>query len=217
MNPSRPDLETDVDLGFTHRSFPRATHMCYLYNDEQERRKVISQFINAGLEHHEFVGYFADVPHAAEVTDYLLELGVNIPPDLTTDRYLFQTAKATYCPHNHFRVATMLANLRTLHHNCCQRGMDCIRVSGEMSWAASPDVQGVEGLVEYEARVNLLLETHPLVAICQYDATAFDGETLFEILQVHPMMVVRGQVVHNPYYVPVREYLLERGLSLAQI
>jgi hypothetical protein len=87
-------------------------------------------------------------------------------------------------------------------------------VTGEMAWALSPAVTGVESLVEYEARVSLLMKTHPLTAICQYDTNRFDGATIFEILQVHPMMVVRGQVVHNPYYMPARDYLTSHGFTL---
>lgn len=219
---SNPLAETEaIHMGFTNETFPRATHMCYLYNDDQERRQIISQFINAGVENQEFIGYFADIPDTVMIDDYLSEMGIKLPAkDPSTahpDHYLCQTAKATYFPDNQFRADTMLTKLRHLHHDCCQQATPAIRLTGEMSWASSPEVQGVEHLVEYEARVNLLIETHPLMAICQYDATAFDGETLFKILQVHPLMIVHGQVVHNPYYVPVREYLLTQGLALSPV
>ena len=51
-----------------------------------------------------------------------------------------------------------------------------------------------------------------LQAHCQYDARRFDGATLFDVLNVHPMMIIRGQVVRNPYYVEP-EHFLERHLS----
>ncbi len=38
-----------------------------------------------------------------------------------------------------------------------------------------------------------------LQAHCQYDARRFDGATLFDVLKVHPMMIIRGQVVRNPF------------------
>jgi hypothetical protein len=43
----------------------------------------------------------------------------------------------------------------------------------------------------------------PVTAICQYDTRLFDGETLYRLLTVHPMMIVRGRVVRNPYYTAV--------------
>jgi hypothetical protein len=109
----------------------------------------------------------------------------------------------------------MLGKLRHLHETCHAHGHQELRVTGEMSWALAPEVTGADRLIEYEARTNILLETHPLAAICQYDATQFDGATIFEVLTVHPMMVVCGQIVRNPYYIPPREYLAGRGLPIA--
>jgi hypothetical protein len=100
----------------------------------------------------------------------------------------------------------MFLEFEQLEHKCCQTGA-CLRITGEMTWALSPNIKGVENLVEYEARLNPLIEQKNWIAICQYDANKFDPELLFDIVQVHPMMLVRGQVIHNPYYLPVQEYL----------
>lgn len=60
---------------------------------------------------------------------------------------------------------------------------------------------------EYEARVSLLLRDHPVTAVCQYDARAFDGAVIMDVLKVHPLMVIRGAVVHNPFFVRPEDYL----------
>jgi hypothetical protein len=39
------------------------------------------------------------------------------------------------------------------------------------------------------------------------DANIWDGATILHILRVHPMMVVHGHVVQNPYYMTPEEYL----------
>lgn len=36
--------------------------------------------------------------------------------------------------------------------------------------------------------------------MCQYDANRFDGQVIFQALQVHPYIVMNGQLVRNPYY-----------------
>jgi hypothetical protein len=43
--------------------------------------------------------------------------------------------------------------------------------------------------------------------VCQYDANRFDGATILKCLEVHPYMIVHGQVVHNPYYITPQEFL----------
>ncbi len=208
----QPINQPQINLGFTTELFPPGTHMCYVYNDDAERRTVMAQYINAGIAAQEFVGYFADLDQPDLVQDYLMQMGIQVPDpvedaDAAPCRTLFATAHNIYCPSNHFSPETMLHQLQALYEECCAHQIAHLRVAGEMSWALSHQVIGADRLAEYESRLNLLVETHPLMAICQYDANRFDGATLFEVLKVHPMMVVRGQVVRNPYYIPAHEYL----------
>ena len=197
-------IQQPVDLGFTAERFPAGTHMCFIYNDERERREVIGRYLEAGIEGGELVGYFADVE--ALVDDYLEELGVRVPAAERERRLLLSRSRDTYCPDGRFDIERMLGKLEHFHHTCLEQGVAGGRVSGEMGWALEP-VEGREGLIEYEARVNLVLRDHPVTAICQYDANRFDGATLFDVLSVHPMMVVRGQVVNNPYFVVPETFL----------
>ena len=75
-----------------------------------------------------------------------------------------------------------------------------------MSWALK-GVPGCERLMEYEARVNDVVKTHPISAICQYDANRFSGALIMDVLRTHPMMIVRGHIVHNPYYLSPDQFL----------
>jgi hypothetical protein len=61
--------------------------------------------------------------------------------------------------------------------------------------------------MEYEALVNEVVITHPVTAVCQYDANKFSGSTILDVLKVHPMMIVHGQIVRNPYYIKPQDFL----------
>jgi hypothetical protein len=100
----------------------------------------------------------------------------------------------------------LLSLLRKFHQIALADGFPAARVIGEMM-ADVLRVAGLARLLEYEARVSLLLREHPITAVCQYDATAFDGATIMQILKVHPLMVIRNAVVHNPFYVPPEDFL----------
>ena len=41
---------------------------------------------------------------------------------------------------------------------------------------------------------------------CQYDARLFNGGTLYHVLQVHPFMIVKGQVMENPFHIRPKEF-----------
>ncbi len=62
-------------MGFSDERFPRGTHMCLIFDDENERRKLIGKFLQAGLGEGEKVAYFADTMTPAEVTTWLREMG----------------------------------------------------------------------------------------------------------------------------------------------
>jgi len=91
------------------------------------------------------------------------------------------------------------------------------RTLGEMAWALR-GVPGSDLLVEYESSINSLVDTIPLNVLCQYDTEQFDSETIFEILCVHPLMVIRGQIMRNPYYLPSDEVMsgVRRGEHVVQ-
>jgi hypothetical protein len=42
-----------TSLGFDAEPYPVGTHMCFIYNDEFERRWVMSKYIQSGLDANE--------------------------------------------------------------------------------------------------------------------------------------------------------------------
>jgi len=199
-----------ASMGFTDEKFPTGTHMCFIYDNEDERRKVIGKFLNAGLHEREKIAYFADIMAPAEVETWLREMGVDVPKPGNAPAFSITVAEKTYCPDGKFDPEVMLSTLRTYHKTVLDEGYPGSRLSGEMSWALR-GIPGSDRLIEYEALVNGVLVTHPITAICQYDARRFNGALIFDVLKVHPMMIVNGQVVRNPYYMKPEEFLKSKS------
>ncbi|GAB6047189.1 hypothetical protein JCM19379_10130 [Methyloparacoccus murrellii] len=200
-----------VNLGFDATPYPANTHMCFIFNDDDERRRVLAQFTRTGLADHEQVSYFVDTLPPEELKQVMRELGAELPDELEGQQYVFEDAGKVYCPDGCFKVQRMIDTLAGCYHRSQRDGYAGSRLTGEMSWALK-GYPGSEDLVEYEARINLLLREVPSTIICQYDARLFDGATLYGILSVHPMMIVHGQVVRNPYYIEPEVFLAGRHL-----
>jgi len=196
-------------MGFTDERFPVGTHMCLLFDEENERRKVIGKFLNAGLHEREKVAYFADTVAPEEVEAWLLEMGVDVPKQSDAPAFAITVAEKTYCPDGKFEPEAMLNTLRAYYKATMDEGYPGSRVSGEMSWALR-GIPGSDRLMEYEALLNDVFVTHPITAICQYDTRRFSGAVVFDVLKVHPMMVVHGHIVKNPYYIRPQEFLKSR-------
>jgi hypothetical protein len=197
-----------ISMGFVKETFPAGTHMCMIYTDEEERRKIISKFLDSGLKTGEQVYYLADVMSPEEVRDWLVSMDVDIPQDGEANGFNVLVAEDTYCPNGRFVPDEMLDTLRDCYNQAIDQGYPGSRVSGEMSWALK-GIPGSERLMEYESLVNNVFVTHPMTAICQYNANLFDGATILNVLKVHPMMIVRGQIVRNPYYMKPEEFISE--------
>lgn len=195
-----------VSLGFTAERFPAGTHMCYIFNDDAELLDVISKFVESGVRANETVGYFTDLLSPGEMRDRLRTSGAELPQSTDDRRLAIGPALATYCPEGRFEPAQMLQRLRDMYSSSVAEGYAGARATGEMTWALR-GLPGSERLIEYEALINTVVREYPTTAICQYDARRFDGGTLFDVLSVHPMMVIRGQVVRNPYYVESDRFL----------
>lgn len=192
-----------VSCGFTEQKFPKGMHICYLYNDENERQHTIAQFIQSGLLAGEKVVYLADIPVTSSTDDmdaHLSQLGIIPPCDLKPDQLVLSQAEAAYCPDGTFIPERMIDYWRSFFSQARHESFAGARVTGETSWICK-GMPGIERWVEYEAMVNNLVAELPVHGvICQYDTNKIDGAMLFDVLNVHSMMIVAGQVVHNPYF-----------------
>jgi hypothetical protein len=202
--------QRNISLGFDDQPYPAGTHMCFIFNDEAERRKVMSAYVQSGLDGGEQVGYYVDTMSPEDLKDVLRDLGVKLPEELDDKQYRFGRTESIYCPDGTFKTERMLDTLAQAHHRSIAEAYVGARITGEMTWALK-GYPGSEDLIEYESRINILVRDVPTTAICQYDARCFDGATLYGVLSVHPMMIVHGQVVRNPYYVEPEEYLSRGG------
>ena len=195
-----------VDMGFTEETLPVGTHMCMIYSDDKERLDLIPKFFNAGIKAGEKLLYLVDTMSPEDFLKFLNENGVKVPENGLKDQLTVTRTEDSYCQGGHFITQRMLDFWRDLYIDGKKAGFSNLRGSGEMTWSVI-SIPGSEQLVEYEAALNDLFSLYPITVICQYDANKFDGGTILNILKVHPMMIVHGQIVQNPYYIPPQEFL----------
>ncbi|MDO8944651.1 MAG: MEDS domain-containing protein [Desulfobacterales bacterium] len=202
MKPNPPT----ISLGFAAERFPAGVHICQIFKDDDERQDSLLRFLLSGLQAGERTSCFSDKVTESIVTDFLGRHGISCAQVQASGAFTMATTRGIYFQDDRFDPERMLSLLTKYHEDSVQQGYPAARVIGEMI----PAVQAAPGgsrLLEYEAKVSLLLREHPVTAVCQYDARSFDGATIMDILKVHPLMVVRGSVVHNPFYIPPEEFL----------
>lgn len=201
-----PHKPHTVSLGFTDQTFPAGVHMCQIFSEDEERLDALLKFLSSGLEAGERTACFTEKLDDVQLARHLAEHGLSCEELTQSGTFSKAGTGEVYFQDGRFDPDRMLDLLRQFHRDSVAGGFPAARVIGEMTEKVQ-HVPGGSRLTEYESRVSLLQKEMPITAVCQYDAKAFDGATIMEILKVHPMMVIRGNVVHNPYYVPAEEFL----------
>ncbi len=199
-----------VNLGFTDEHFPAGTHICQLYSEDSEREETLLKYLKSGLANNERVACFSDKTDNKSITQYLTEHHLDCDALKGSSRLTISAVEPIYFKNNRFEPEEMLETLKLFHNDSIKDGQSAARVIGEMT----PKINSVEGgerLMEYEARVCNLLETHPVTAVCQYNVDEFDGETIMNVLKVHPLMLIKGAVIRNPFFIQPEEILKQAG------
>ena len=195
-----------INLGFTHQEFEPGVHICQIISNDEEREDALLQYVLSGLQTEERVACFSEKVEEKAISQFLELYGINYAKLKEEGAISLAKPEEVYFEQDRFDPERMLTLLTHFHDESKKLNYSAAREIGEMT----PKVQAVEGgsrLLEYESKVSMLLKTHPITAVCQYDARAFDGAMIMDILKVHPFMIVRGSVVHNPFYVHPEDYL----------
>ncbi len=199
------DQRQDMDLAFNIEHLPESPHMCLIYDSEEQRQKMVSEYLAAGLAHGEVVRYAADETSPEQIRSWILEMGVEIPPDAP---FGVLKAESFYCPQGQFEPQQVIDGMLPRYEQYKKAGYHGIRTCGEMTWSLK-GIPGSERLLEYEVLLGTIGGDFPHSGMCLYDARRFDGAMLFKVLQVHPYMIAHGQLVRNPYYLKPEEFKTE--------
>jgi hypothetical protein len=198
------DQTQGMDLGFTTEFIPDCNHICLIYDSDEERQEIVSTYLAAGIKQGELVRYFADETPPHNILAWLSEKGIEYSEVEEGESFRILEAAKAYCPSGRFEPRQVLDNMVSRYAMARQAGYRGSRVTGEMTWALRA-IPGSERLLEYEMGINAIHDVFPHVGMCQYDARLFDGAMLFKVLQVHPYMVARGQIVRSPFYFKLEE------------
>jgi hypothetical protein len=130
---------------------------------------------------------------------------------LQSGQFELRTWTDTHLCDGQFDQDKTLALFQEVVKDAKQQGFPLIRFVTHMEWALE-NRQGVDDLLEYEARANdVWLRQDGLVnpVICTYDLTKFGGDLVVEVMRTHPMIIIGRILQRNSFFVPPDEFLKE--------
>jgi hypothetical protein len=159
---------------------------------------VLAAFVGTGLKEGAKILCLEDQETPSAVRRWLAESGVDLGGH--EEALLTGCADEAYCSGGRLVPDELLEAFSASCLHAVTDGYSGLRIAGDMGWVLRRGIdRGL--LLEYETKATSYAAAIPCVAVCEYDARKFDGETIMDVLSVHPAMLVRGQIVHNRYYV----------------
>ncbi|WP_233262279.1 MEDS domain-containing protein [Vitiosangium sp. GDMCC 1.1324] len=179
-------------------------HIAALFRSREEEYEVLRSYIQEGIASGEKAVHICDPNLRHDHLHRLETMGVPTHDCTRTGQLEVLGWNEAYLKDGRFDSETMMALLEEVVKTSQAEGFPRVRMMGHMEWVFE-ERPGVEHFIEYESRVNHLLNRLKQPAICVYDLNRFSGPTVMAVLRTHPYALVDGVVRENPFYVPPEE------------
>jgi CheY-like chemotaxis protein len=181
------------------RSVGRARHIGAVLRTGLEFDAVLGSFVAEGLAQGEKAVHIIE-PRSGELHERRLrDAGIDVDRAVTQGQLELHAWDEIYLHDGVFDKNAVLTRIRQLLLDRIEQGFQLGRLVALMEWAVEQRT-GFNDLAEYEAQVNDLLSKFADVVVCVYDFSKFPANTIVDVLQSHPSVVIAGSLYTNPFY-----------------
>jgi FixJ family two-component response regulator len=199
---------SDRAIRFAGGTLARHCHICAFFNGADEEHRVLRSFVKDGIDAGERTFHIVDPDERDEHLQWLRDEGIDVERATSAGQLEVRSWQQAYLRGDRFDQDAMLALLEDALRSNAAVGYPLTRVLAHMEWALL-DKPGVDGLVEYETRLNYMLPKYNAPVICTYDLSKFGANVVMDVLRTHPMVIIGGVLQENPFFVPPDQFLLE--------
>ena len=119
---------------------------------------------------------------------------------IESNQLSFLEKEEAYSKDGEFEPRKMLNLLKELANSALSQGYTALAVTGELSWVLNYD-DGFKRIMDYEYLLNEeLFNSYPVSAICRYNINKFSNKFIKTIIELHPLIIWKGQLYENPFY-----------------
>ncbi len=167
---------------------------------------VLAILLRQGLERGEKACFIGDMRAYQALLHYMEDDTFEVSPYLSCGQFGVMSFDETYMREGVFDPDKMMDLLKTETDLALAQGYSALRVTGDMSWALKTP-PGSEQIIKYEAKLNEFFPGSKCIGICQYDKRLFPPALLMDVLETHPLAIIRTELFDNFYYMPPEDLL----------
>ncbi len=197
----------DAPVRLAGRTLSHKRHVCAFFNSREEQNKILLPFLKEGIDRGEKILRILDPRLRDEYLSAYSAGGIDVEAAEENGQLEVRPWHETYLREGRFDGDSMISLLEEgLEKDRQKYGLT--RAVGNMEWALEP-APGVTDIVEYETKLNYVVEKYPDPLVCVYDLNRHSASVVIDILRTHPMVIVGGVLQENPLYVAPEELLRE--------
>ena len=184
-------------------------HVCAFFSNEDEEYRVLLPFIKDGFECGDKAVHVVNPNQRQDHLQRLAAAGIDSATAEQNGQLEVWINTEAYLRDGRFDQDRMLAAFEQMASGNATGKFPLNRICCRMDWVVERRSY-VDDVVEFESRVNDVWSRHDDAVICTYHLGKFGGETVVDIMQTHPMIIIGGMLQRNPFFVPPEDFLRER-------
>jgi hypothetical protein len=183
-------------------------HICAFFNSLDEQHRVLRSFIKDGLDRGDKAFHLINPELRGDHLRRLPEAGINVQEAMGTGQLEVQPWQDGPLRGGRFDQDIWLASFEQVLQSGPAAGYPQTRFLAHMEWALV-NLPGVGDLIEFESLVNYVVAKYEHAVVCAYDLSKFGGSVVLDALRTHPVVIMGGLLLENPFFVPPDQFLLE--------
>jgi hypothetical protein len=196
----------DGSLQVREGALAQQRHICGFFNGVDEQHRVLRSFIKDGLDQGDKAFHLVEQPD--EHLRRLADTGIDVEGAMGTGQLEVRPWQDGPLRGERFDQDSWLASFESVLQSGTAGGYPQTRFLSQMEWALA-DPPGVDGLIEFETRVNEIVPKYDGTVICAYDLSRFPASVVIDAMRTHPVVIIGGLLHENPFYVSPDRLLLE--------
>ena len=188
----RPIYLAGVNLG-------RHRHVCAFFHTQEQEDKVTIPFLKEGIDRGERAFCISGPETRTHLLQKLRLAGTEVEMAEKRGQLKIEPWEKTIVRSGHFDQDAMVARVEYILNQGREQGFGLTRFVGGMEWVRECNV-GIYELVEYEKRINHMVQKFNDPVICAYDLSTFNAGMLVDILRTHPMAIIGDVAAENPFF-----------------
>jgi hypothetical protein len=166
-------------------------HIAHFFRGEDERFSVLGPYLQVGLQRGDRCVCIARPETEEALCDWLANAGVDVETARQADRLVIHPGRDT--------EQDMKRMVDRIDQSARDEDESVVRWAGDGEWVLDRELT-VHEMLRWEALYDKHTSDLRILALCQFNLSAFGSDVMMDALRTHPYCVMGEVVVPNPFH-----------------